>query len=196
MPTLQVVERNTPSMFTRGSHPARPYCWGWKRVTPCTPTLPVVERDTLHVYCTRLPWRMDTPCTSTGLAVVRIHLARPSSILLVVQRDTPCKPILHGGWKEIHPGSPHCWCGKRYILLLLHVHNCLWCKDTSCTSNCLWCKEIHCTMHIHTSCCTKRYLYPSLPYFRWLKGIGGYAIHTRLCSGATVNSSMILKNLK
>ncbi len=113
---------------------------------------------------TRFPGRMDTPCTitSTGLAVERIHLARP--YCWRCKEIHPANPYCMGGaWKEIHPGCPHCWLCKVIHPAAPARPHCLWCKDTSCTSNCLWCKEIHCTsillvvqrdtyiLHIHTA---------------------------------------------
>ncbi len=62
-----------------------------------------------------------------------------------------------------------------------------------CTSNWLWCKEIHCTC-IHTSCYTKRYLYPWHPYCRWLKGKHPAYPYTAV-PGATVTWARIFRRL-
>ncbi len=112
------------------------YCWRWKGYTLHVHTSGGGKRYTLHIHT--VGGGKDTPCTSILLAVKRIHPAGPycwqwkgytftsimlamerdtpctsillavdrdtpfTSILLAVERDTPCTSILLAGWKVMH----------------------------------------------------------------------------------------------
>jgi hypothetical protein len=146
-------------MFTRDSHPARPYCLGWKRVT-LTPPARQYSRWWKGIH--------STPCRGVWIHPAHQQYWRWKGYTLHVHTAVGAtRYILQthtaGGWKEIHPGSPHCWWCKVIHPAAPARPHCLWCKDISCTSNCLWCKEIHCTsillvvqrdtyiLHIHTA---------------------------------------------
>jgi hypothetical protein len=163
-------KRNTLHVNTAGGVEAYtmhvPHCWRWKGIhpctfillvvdTPCTPTLPVMERD--------------ASCTSTGLALEGgIHPAHPYCWWW--EGIHPAHPYCWW-WKGIHLAHPYCWwweemgggwkkryirhwhiptaCGEKryilhvpYILLVVHHH---------AHPYCLWCKEIY-TAGPYTNC--------------------------------------------
>jgi hypothetical protein len=149
--TLLAAERDEPSTsillrLEKGHTLHANTAGGGKGYTLHVYTIAVENGYTLHIN--RTGGGKDTPCTS---------------ILLVVQRDTSCKPILHGGCMERDTS------GKSTLMVAQSDTSCC-----SCTSTLLvkqryilhvkLCEVQRDTLHIHTSCCTKRYLNPSHPY--------------------------------
>jgi hypothetical protein len=68
--------------------------------------------------------------TAAGRMGERIHTACPMSILVAVDRDTPCMFLLVVV-ERIHPACPYCWRWKG--IHPSHPYCWLW-KDTPCTS--------------------------------------------------------------
>ncbi len=139
-------------------------CTKEEKETPCTSKQLAVLRHTPSTF-TLLAKERDTPCipthtagdgytcTSTGLAVERLHHASPyywcssdskryicKFILLGVERDTSGKPTL----LVVQRDTSCCSCMSTLLVLqryIMHIHT-------------AYCILLRCTVHVREQCCT------------------------------------------